>query len=59
MPRLSEDKRVTFTTSLNPELLKNFKVYCAIRGKNMNEVLEQLIGELLDKEGGNIEYSDK
>jgi len=54
-----EDKRVTFTTSLKPDILKKFKIHCAVQEKNMNEVLEQLIEELLRKEGGLSEYSNK
>lgn len=61
MTKIDDSKatRVTFTTSLNPDLLKRFKIYCAVRSQNMNEVLEQLISKLLIEEGDSVEHSDK
>lgn len=44
-------KREAYTTSIDPELLKKFKVYCAVKEKYQNEVLEELLKQLLDKEG--------
>jgi hypothetical protein len=46
-------KRVAYTTNLDPELIKKLKIYCAVTGKYQNEVLEELIAELVNKEGGN------
>lgn len=51
--------RVTYTTSLNPEIIKEFKIFCAVNGKYQNEVLEQLIKELLAKEGVGIGDTNK
>jgi len=47
--------RVGFSTSIDPELKKKFKVYCALNDLNQNDVIEMLIREYLDKhykEGG-------
>ncbi|HPT76978.1 MAG TPA: hypothetical protein PLF27_07495 [Sedimentibacter sp.] len=57
----SNNKRVTFTTSLNPDLIKELKIYCVMHETNMNEVIEGLIEELLkkEKEGGEVGYPDK
>lgn len=51
--------KVTYTTSLNSEIVKKFRVYCAKKGKYQNEVLEQLIRELLEKEGEGDGNTDK
>lgn len=59
MPKVN---RVPFTTSINPELKKNFSVYCAEKNLYQNEVLEDLIKELLEKqvkEGGYNGNTDK
>lgn len=45
-------RREAFTTSINPELKRKFKVYCALHRKKQNEVLEELLINLLDKDGG-------
>lgn len=62
MARVKESKDGTkkeaYTTSIDPELLKKFKVYCAIKGKYQNEVLEELLRDLLKKEGGDNGYTD-
>ncbi len=57
MPKGTNKK--TYTTSLDSELLSKFKVYCALKGLYQNEVLEKLIKELLEKEGGEIGNTDK
>lgn len=43
-------KKVPFTTSINPDVLKKFKVYCAVNGLYQNQVIENLIVELLKKD---------
>jgi len=48
MPKGTNKK--TYTTSLDADLISEFKVYCAIKGLYQNEVLESLIRELLEKE---------
>jgi hypothetical protein len=45
-------KRKAYTTHLDPELIKKFKIYCVENEKNQYEVLEQLLTDLLNKEGG-------
>ncbi|MBU3173268.1 hypothetical protein [Clostridium estertheticum] len=47
-------QKIVYTTSLDSELAKKFKVYCALKGKYQNEVLEELINELLEKEGDGV-----
>lgn len=47
----NDNIKVTFTSSLNPELLQDFKSYCFKKNLKQNKVLEQLIKELLEKEG--------
>lgn len=49
MPK--DKSKVTYTTSLNTELVKRFRIHCAVNGKYQNEVIERLIEELLEKEG--------
>lgn len=44
-----EITRVGFSTSIDPELKRKFKVFCAIKGVNQNDVIEMLIKEYLDK----------
>ena len=59
MPKVD---RVPFTTSLDPELKKYFRIYCAKNNLYQNEVLEKLIRELLNKhfeEGGGNGNTDK
>lgn len=41
--------KITYTTSLNKNLVRRFKVQCTLEGRYQNEVLEQLIQEYLDK----------
>lgn len=49
--KLNNTKRIAYTTSIEPELLKKFKVYCAMKERYHNEVIEELLKDLLDKEG--------
>ncbi|MCT4584044.1 MAG: hypothetical protein N4A54_03880 [Peptostreptococcaceae bacterium] len=54
--------RKTYTTSIDVELIKKFRIYCAVKDLNQNEVLEKLISELLEKEeseGGEVGNSNK
>lgn len=49
---MSQDiSKVTYTTSINKDLKERFKIYCTLKGRYQNEVLEELIEELLAKEG--------
>mgnify|MGYP002346102868 FL=1 len=48
----SAARREAFTTSINSDLKRKFKVYCASHGRKLNEVLEELLIKLLDKDGG-------
>ncbi len=48
---IADNKKVIFTSSINPELKRRFKVYCVTNNLYQNEVLENLIRELLDKQG--------
>lgn len=43
--------RKAFSTSMDEELIKELKIYCAKKGLKQNQVLEELIKELLEKEG--------
>lgn len=46
-------KRVTFTTSLLPELKRQFTIYCAVNGINQNAILENFMKDILaNKEDG-------
>lgn len=57
---MAKDKsKITYTTSLNAEIVKRFKIYCVLKGRYQNEVLEQLIEELLEKEGEGVGYTDQ
>jgi hypothetical protein len=46
-----ENPKVTYTTSIDRELRDRFKAYCALKRKYQNEVLEELIEDLLSREG--------
>ena len=40
---MSDNERKRFTTTINPDILLNFKVSCIKQGKDMNEILELLM----------------
>jgi len=40
-----------FTTNLDVDLMEKFREYCFYQKKHQNEVLEELISDLLKKEG--------
>ncbi|NFL43545.1 hypothetical protein FDB61_17920 [Clostridium botulinum] len=41
-------ERKPFTTNINTELLHKFKIYCVTNNLYQNDVLEKLIGDLLE-----------
>lgn len=59
MPKEKDTSKITYTTSLNAELVRKFRIYCALNNKYQNEVLEKLIRELLAKEGEGDGNTDK
>lgn len=42
-------ERVQFTTNLDAELLKQIKIKALEEGRNVNDILEQLIQEYLQR----------
>jgi len=38
--------RVSFTTTIKPELLEKFKIYCIRKGKPLNYFIEKYINDL-------------
>ncbi len=55
----NEKQRVTYTTSIDADLKKEFKIKCAEKGVQMNDVIEMLITNWLDKEGGKDGNTDQ
>jgi len=51
--------KVMYTTSMDKDVIKAFKVYCAMKDKYQNEVLEDILREFLIREGVRIGDSDK
>lgn len=51
-------KRV-YTTSLDAETISKFKIYCALKRRYQNEVLEELIVDLLEKENMEDDNANK
>lgn len=45
---MSENKRKRFVTTIDPEILLNFKVTCTKQNKDMNEILEMLMSAYSD-----------
>ena len=41
--------RVTFSTNLDQDLIKDLKIEAIHQGKNVNEILEEIIKEYLEK----------
>ena len=46
---MEKDKKVRFTTTINEELLKKIKVRAIEEGKNVNEIIEELLQEYLKR----------
>ena len=42
-------KRVNYSTTLNPELIKSIKILAAEQDKKVNELLEEAMQDLLKK----------
>lgn len=47
----NDNNKVNYTISIDKDLRNRFKVYCAVKGKFQNEVLEELITKLLENNG--------
>ncbi|WP_185967702.1 hypothetical protein [Clostridium sp. HBUAS56010] len=45
---MSENQRKRFVTTINPDVLLNFKVACTKQNKSMNEILEMLMSAYSD-----------
>lgn len=45
---MAKVERKRFVTTINPEILTNFKVACVKQNKDMNEVLELLMSAYSD-----------
>lgn len=46
---MEKGKKVRFTTTIDEELLKKIKVKAIEEGKNVNEILEELLREYLKR----------
>lgn len=51
--------RVTYTTSLDPEIKRRFKMLCVKSSKNQNEVLERIILDYLESEEKKEQLANK
>ena len=47
---MKKNKKVKFTTNIDERLLKKIKVRAIEEGKNVNEIIEELLQEYLKKE---------
>ena len=47
---MKKNKKVKFTTNLDEELLKKIKVRAIEEGKNVNEIIEELLEEYLERQ---------
>jgi hypothetical protein len=45
---MAKSERKRFVTTINPEILLNFKVSCTKQNKDMNEILELLMSAYSD-----------
>lgn len=45
---MSKVERKRFVTTINPEILQNFKIACVKQNKDMNEILELLMSAYSD-----------
>jgi len=46
---MEKNKKVSFTTTIDEELLKKIKVRAIEEGKNVNEIIEKLLQEYLKR----------
>lgn len=46
---MEKNKKVRFTTTVDEELLKKIKVRAIEEGKNVNEIIEELLQEYLKR----------
>lgn len=46
---MQKEKKVKFTTNIDKELLKEIKVRAIEEGKNVNEIIEELLREYLKR----------
>jgi len=46
---MEKDKKVRFTTTVDEKLLKKIKVRAIEEGKNVNEIIEELLQEYLNR----------
>lgn len=46
---MEKNKKVRFTTTIDEELLKKIKVRAIEEGKNVNEIIEELLQEYLKR----------
>ena len=47
---MKKNKKVKFTTNLDEGLLKKIKVRAIEEGKNVNEIIEELLEEYLERQ---------
>ncbi|WP_270655255.1 plasmid partition protein ParG [Enterobacter bugandensis] len=58
MPKTSKDNRIKLQTNIDSNLHHRFKVACFLQGKNMNDVLTELIAYWLETDEGQYPTED-
>lgn len=58
LKKIKPSNREAFTTSIDSELKRKLKIYCAVHDKNQNDVLEELLKKLLEEDGGDNGYTN-
>lgn len=48
--RYHNNEKSSYTTSINRDLIRNFKIYCSIKGLYQNEVIEGIIDKFLNQD---------